>query len=85
MPKLPLLVSVFAILTACSEVPVEEQGEEAVLEMENQIEGDAKSLEEAADEAVKVLQSEIEQDLSADGFTRSNTTEPAAEDSEEQE
>ncbi len=84
MRKLPLLASVLFILTACSEGPVEEQGEEALLEIENQIEGDAKSLEEAADEAVKVLQSEIEQDLAADGFTRSGTAEPDSQASEEQ-
>jgi len=55
-------------LSACSETPIREQSEEEVVEIEKQIEADAKSLEEAADEAVKVLESEIEAELKSEGI-----------------
>lgn len=55
------------LLAACSEPPIEEQGEEAIAEMEKEIEADARSLEEAADEAVKLLEAEIEDELKNEG------------------
>ncbi len=64
----PLFLGLIA-LSACSDAPMEDQGEEEVTAIEKQIEGDAKSLEAAADEAVKELKSEIETDLTADGIT----------------
>lgn len=69
MRQLIFFVSL-SVLAACSEAPIEEQGEAAVVEIEKQIEGDARSLEEAAEEAVKVLEAEIEEELRADGFPR---------------
>lgn len=68
MRQLIFLTSL-SLLAACSEAPIEDQGEAAIAEIEKQIEGDARSLEEAADEAVKVLESEIEEELTADGFS----------------
>lgn len=77
------LFSSLSILAACSEVPLEDQSEEAAAEIEKQIEGDAKSLEEAAAESVKVLESEIEEELQADGFQRPvPTTSPVSESQE---
>lgn len=64
----PFLVSVVLALAACSETPVEEQGDEAIAEMEKQIQEEAQSLEEAADEAVKALEEEIDAQLVADGI-----------------
>ncbi|MEH6756623.1 MAG: hypothetical protein V7676_03835 [Parasphingorhabdus sp.] len=55
-----------AMLAACSDVPMEEQNEGATIAVEQQIEGDAKSLEAAADEAVKVLKSEMKDNLESD-------------------
>ncbi len=83
MRRLPLLVAI-SILTACSEAPLEDQSEEAAAEIEKQIQGDAKSLEEAADEAVRVLESEIEEELTADGFARPVPTSPRVSDDQEQ-
>tara|TARA_R110000824_G_scaffold11585_2_gene50632 strand:+ start:2914 stop:3162 length:249 start_codon:yes stop_codon:yes gene_type:complete len=56
------------LLTACSETPVEEKGDEAIAEMEAQIEEEAQSLEEAADQAVKALEEDIDAELAADGI-----------------
>lgn len=69
-----LAVPIALVLASCSETPVEEQGDEAIAEMETRIQEDAQSLEEAADEAVKVLAEDIDAELAADGFV-----EPAAE------
>lgn len=66
-----LLALSVLVLSACSDAPLEDQGEEEVAAIEKQIEGDAKSLEAAADEAVRELKSEIETDLSADGVASS--------------
>ena len=63
-----LLTASALLLSACSETPVEEKGDEAIAEMEAQIEEDAKSLEEAADEAVKALAEDIDAELAADGI-----------------
>jgi len=75
MRKLLLLASLSG-LAACSETPLEDGSEEAVIAIEKQIEGDAKSLEEAAEEAVKVLETEIEEELDSDGFPRPVATTP---------
>ncbi len=56
------------LLSACSETPVEEKDDEAVAEMEKQIEQDAQSLEEAADAAVKAMAQDIDADLASDGI-----------------
>ena len=56
------------LLAACSETPVEEKGDEAIAEMEVQIQEDAQSLEEAADKAVKALSEDIDAELAADGI-----------------
>lgn len=58
----------FLLLLGCSETPIEEQDDAAAAEIEKQIEGDAKSLEEAAAEAVNVLETEIEDDLVSAGY-----------------
>lgn len=63
-----ILVPIVMILAACSQTPVEEQGDEAIAEHEIQIQEDAKSLEEAADAAVRALEEDIEAELAADGF-----------------
>lgn len=73
-----LLVPLVVLVAACSETPVEEQGEEAVAEREMQIEEDALSLEEAADEAVKALEADIDSQLAAEGI-RAPSAESAAE------
>ncbi len=57
------------LLAACSETPVEEKGDEAIAEMEAEIEEDAKSLEEAADEAVKALAEDIDAEMAAEGIS----------------
>lgn len=57
------------MLGACSESPIEDQGEEAIAELEREIEEDAQSLEEAADEAVKALAEDIDSQLVADGVS----------------
>lgn len=62
------LVPAMLILAACSESPIEDQGEAAIAEQENSIEKDAQSLEEAADEAVKALAEDIDAELAADGI-----------------
>tara|TARA_R110002033_G_scaffold89424_6_gene139583 strand:- start:104 stop:352 length:249 start_codon:yes stop_codon:yes gene_type:complete len=68
MKKPGFLVLTALLLAACSETPVEEKGDEAIAEMESQIEEEAKSLEEAADEAVKALAEDIDAELAADGI-----------------
>ncbi|MGB5725079.1 MAG: hypothetical protein WBM39_11760 [Parasphingorhabdus sp.] len=62
------LATATLILAACSETPIEERGEEAIAEMESQIEKDARSLEEAADESVKALEKDIDSQLADDGI-----------------
>jgi hypothetical protein len=62
------LVPALLMLAACSEAPMEERGEEAIAELEKQIEDDAQSLELAADEAVKALAEDIDAELAADGI-----------------
>ena len=76
-----LLVPLVVLVAACSETPVEEQGEEAVAEREMQIEEDALSLEEAADEAVKALEADIDSQLAAEGI-RAPSAGPAAKGTE---
>lgn len=67
--RIPLLLMPVALaLAACSETPVEEQGDEAIAETEKQIQEEAQSLEEAADEAVKLLEQDIDAQLAADGI-----------------
>ena len=63
-----ILVPALVMLAACSETPIEEQGEEAIAEQEIQIQEDAQSLEEAADAAVKALEEDIDAELAADGI-----------------
>ena len=63
-----ILVPALVMLAACSETPIEEQGEEAIAEQERQIEEDARALEKAADEAVKALEEDIDAELAADGI-----------------
>ena len=62
------LIPALLMLAACSETPVEERGEAAIAEMEQKIEDDAQSLEEAADEAAEVLAKEIDAQLATDGI-----------------
>ena len=62
------LIPALLMLAACSETPVEERGEAAIAEMEQKIEEDAQSLEEAADEAAEVLAKEIDAQLATDGI-----------------
>ena len=62
------LAALAVLLTACSETPIEEQGEDAMVEMEQQIEEDARSLEEAADEAVRELEADIDAELADEGI-----------------
>ncbi|WP_339824272.1 hypothetical protein [uncultured Parasphingorhabdus sp.] len=63
-----LLTASALLLSACAETPVEEKGDDAIAEMEKQIEQDAQSLEEAADEAVKAMAEDIDAELAADGI-----------------
>ncbi len=63
-----ILVPALLVVAACSETPVEEQGEEAIAEREIEIEEDARSLEEAADEAVRALEEDIDAELAAEGI-----------------
>jgi hypothetical protein len=63
-----VIMPVSLLAVACSETPVEEMGDEAIAEMEREIEEDAQSLEEAADEAVRALEEEIEAELADDGI-----------------
>lgn len=63
-----LILPLALLLAACSETPVEEMGDEAIAEMEREIQEDAQSLEEAADAAVKVLEEEIDAQLADDGI-----------------
>ncbi|WP_417622296.1 hypothetical protein [Parasphingorhabdus sp.] len=67
MKSLGLLVPAILLLIACSETPVEERGDEAIAEMEKQIEAEARSLEQAADEAVKAMSEDIDAELAAEG------------------
>lgn len=69
MRRFPLLGLSALMLAACSETPVEEQGDEVIAEMEAEIEADAKSLEEAADEAVKALAEDIDEEMAAEGIS----------------
>ena len=69
MTSLRLLVPAVLILGACSESPIEDQGEAAIAELEKEIEEDARSLEEAADEAVRALAEDIDSQLVADGVS----------------
>ena len=62
------LIPALLMLAACSETPVEERGEAAIAEMEQKIEDDAQSLEEAADEAAEVLAKEIDAQLATEGI-----------------
>lgn len=62
------LIPALLMLAACSETPVEERGEAAIAEMEQKIEDDAQSLEEAGDEAAEVLAKEIDAQLATDGI-----------------
>ena len=62
------LIPALLMLAACSETPVKERGEAAIAEMEQKIEEDAQSLEEAADEAAEVLAKEIDAQLATDGI-----------------
>ena len=68
MKSLCIIAPALVILAACSETPIEDQGEEAIAEMETEIEEDAQSLEEAADEAVKTLAEDIDAQLADDGI-----------------
>ncbi|MEJ6595462.1 hypothetical protein [Parasphingorhabdus sp.] len=63
-----LILPAALILAACSETPVEDKGNEAIAEMENQIEQESQSLEEAADKAVKALEEDIDAELATDGI-----------------
>ena len=63
-----LILPAALILAACSETPVEDKGNEAIAEMENQIEQESQSLEEAADKAVKALEEDIDAGLATDGI-----------------
>ncbi|SIN98034.1 hypothetical protein SAMN02745824_2518 [Parasphingorhabdus marina DSM 22363] len=66
--KQTAIIPAIILLASCSETPIEEQGEEAIAEMERQIEQDARSLEEAAAEAVQALEQDIADELEADGI-----------------
>ncbi|MEH6791910.1 hypothetical protein [Parasphingorhabdus sp.] len=55
------------IVAGCSETPVEEKGEEAIAAHEEQIEADARTMEEVADEAVRAREADIDAELAADG------------------
>ncbi|MEL6875441.1 MAG: hypothetical protein AAGM33_08160 [Pseudomonadota bacterium] len=66
--KRMILIAAMMLVTSCSETPIEEQGEEAIAEMEKQIEEDARSLEAAAAEAVTILEEDIAEELEADGI-----------------
>ena len=68
MKHLNFIAPVALLLGACSETPIEEQGEEAIAEMEEQIAEDAQSLEEAADEAVRALEEDIDDQLTDEGI-----------------
>ncbi|NRD88670.1 hypothetical protein C8024_03080 [Sphingopyxis sp. BSNA05] len=57
------------LIAACSETPVEEKGDEAIAEMEAEIEEDARSLEKAADEAAKVMAEDIDAEMAAEGIS----------------
>ncbi|QJB68206.1 hypothetical protein [Parasphingorhabdus halotolerans] len=75
-----LPLSLFFV-SACSETPIEEHGGEAAAEMEQQIEAEAKTLEQAADEAVEILDAEIEAELEDEGVGK--PAEPVAAPAEE--
>ena len=68
MSLLRVLIPVALVLGGCSETPVEEKGDEAIAAHEQQIQEDAKSLEQAADEAVKAMEEDIDAQLAADGI-----------------
>ena len=77
-----ILILVALILTGCSETPVEEKGDEAIAEHEQQIKEDARSLEKAADEAAKVMEEDIEASLAADGIGDPAAPSPAPKEAE---
>ncbi|MEM8918877.1 MAG: hypothetical protein AAGE37_08465 [Pseudomonadota bacterium] len=66
--RLLSFLGIAALLASCSETPIEEQGEEAIAEMERQIEEDARSLEQAAAEALQALEEDIAEELEVDGI-----------------
>ena len=68
MKKIVFPLLLMATIAACSETPIEEQGDEAVAEMEGLIDREAQSLQQAADEAVKALEEEIDAELADDGI-----------------
>ena len=68
MTLLRILVPVALTLAGCSETPVEEKGDEAIAEHEQQIQEDAQSLVQAADEAVRATEEDIDAELAADGI-----------------
>lgn len=68
MTVLRVLVPVALMLAGCSETPVEEKGDEAIAEHEQQIHKDAQSLVQAADEAVRAMEEDIGAELAADGI-----------------
>tara|TARA_R110000824_G_scaffold179703_2_gene359989 strand:- start:800 stop:1051 length:252 start_codon:yes stop_codon:yes gene_type:complete len=63
-----ILIPVALVLAGCSETPVEEKGDEAIAEHEQQIQEEAQSLEKAADEAVRALEEDVDAELAADGI-----------------
>ncbi|WP_430414546.1 hypothetical protein [Parasphingorhabdus sp.] len=69
MQKSSILLCLPLLLIGCSETPIAEQGDEEILEMENQIDAEAQSLEQAAEEAVQILEEEIEAELADDGVS----------------
>ena len=72
-----LIMPLALLFGACSETPVEEKGDEAIAEMEKQIEQDALSLEQAADKAAKALAEDIDAELAADGIAEPVAAVPA--------
>ncbi|MEO9634975.1 MAG: hypothetical protein ABJF89_14525 [Parasphingorhabdus sp.] len=62
------ILPVVLIATACSETPIDEQGDAAIAALEKQIEEEAQTLEEAAEEAYLVLEEDIDAELAADGL-----------------
>lgn len=63
-----LILPVALIVAACSETPIDEQGDAAIAELEKEIEEEAQTLEEAADEAYLALEADIDSELAADGI-----------------
>ncbi|MEO9600942.1 hypothetical protein [Parasphingorhabdus sp.] len=69
MKNRDLILPTALLLAACSETPIDEQGAAAIAELEQQIQEDAQSLEEAAAEAVRTLEEEIDAEMAEDGIT----------------